>query len=185
MGYLATGASTCPIKDCDHIFFIGFMGAGKSTLARTLGTMFGRRYCDTDRLVIARSGTTIREIFEREGEDRFRERETSVLESLALERSLLVSCGGGIIERQENIELMRAMGHVVFLDISVDGALAHITNRSERPLLGKTRAESAALLDRRLPIYRSAAHTIVDINDKSFDEVALEVGGLLVEKGLL
>ena len=79
---------------CDHIFFIGFLGAGKSTLARNVGTMFKRRFIDTDRLVVRRCGKSVTEIFKTEGEDRFRELETSALRSLQSERSLLVSCGG-------------------------------------------------------------------------------------------
>ena len=95
---------------CDHIFFIGFLGAGKSTLARNVGTMFKRRFIDTDRLVVRRCGKSVTEIFETEGEDRFRELETSALRSLQSERSLLVSCGGGIVETPVNIELMHEMG---------------------------------------------------------------------------
>lgn len=72
---------------CDHIFFIGFLGAGKSTLARNVGTMFKRRFIDTDRLVVRRCGKSVTEIFETEGEDRFRELETSALRSLQSERS--------------------------------------------------------------------------------------------------
>ena len=64
---------------CDHIFFIGFLGAGKSTLARNVGTMFKRRFIDTDRLVVRRCGKSVTEIFKTEGEDRFRELETSAL----------------------------------------------------------------------------------------------------------
>ena len=94
---------------CDHIFFIGFLGAGKSTLARNVGTMFKRRFIDTDRLVVRRCGKSVTEIFETEGEDRFRELETSALRSLQSERSLLVSCGGGIVETPVNIELMHEM----------------------------------------------------------------------------
>lgn len=60
---------------CDHIFFIGFLGAGKSTLARNVGTMFKRRFIDTDRLVVRRCGKSVTEIFKTEGEDRFRELE--------------------------------------------------------------------------------------------------------------
>lgn len=94
---------------CDHIFFIGFLGAGKSTLARNVGTMFKRRFIDTDRLVVRRCGKSVTEIFKTEGEDRFRELETSALRSLQSERSLLVSCGGGIVETPVNIELMHEM----------------------------------------------------------------------------
>ena len=101
---------------CDHIFFIGFLGAGKSTLARNVGTMFKRRFIDTDRLVVRRCGKSVTEIFETEGEDRFRELETSALRSLQSERSLLVSCGGGIVETPVNIELMHEMGTCVYLE---------------------------------------------------------------------
>ncbi len=77
---------------CDHIFFIGFLGAGKSTLARNVGTMFKRRFIDTDRLVVRRCGKSVTEIFETEGEDRFRELETSALRR-SKASSLLVSSG--------------------------------------------------------------------------------------------
>ncbi len=85
---------------CDHIFFIGFLGAGKSTLARNVGTMFKRRFIDTDRLVVRRCGKSVTEFFETEGEDRFRELETSALRSLQSERSLLVSCGAALSRRR-------------------------------------------------------------------------------------
>ena len=103
-------------RGCDHIFFIGFLGAGKSTLARNLGRMFNRRYVDTDRLVERRRGRSVARIFAQEGEARFRELETQALASLKAERSLLVSCGGGIVETERNIALMHAMGYCVYLD---------------------------------------------------------------------
>ena len=103
-------------RGSDHIFFIGFLGAGKSTLARNLGRMFNRRYVDTDRMVERRRGLSVTRIFEREGEPRFRELETEALASLSQERSLLVSCGGGIVETPENIVLMREMGYCVYLE---------------------------------------------------------------------
>ena len=98
---------------CDHVFFVGFLGAGKSTLARNLGRMFHRRFVDTDRLVERRCGSTVTKLFEEFGEERFRELETAALEGLRGERSLLVSCGGGIVETPRNIELMHDMGFCV------------------------------------------------------------------------
>ena len=77
-------------RGCDHIFFVGFLGAGKSTLARNLGHMFNRRYVDTDRLVERRAGKTVTQIFESDGEASFRILETKVLESLSSCRSLRV-----------------------------------------------------------------------------------------------
>ncbi len=140
-------------RGCDHIFFVGFLGAGKSTLARNRGRMLQRRFVESDRLVERKCGQTVSQIFEAEGEQRFRtletealeslasERslrtlETEALESLASERSLLVSCGGGVVETPRNIELIHEMGFCVYLegDIALETeALESLA--SERSLL--------------------------------------------------
>ena len=123
-------------RGCDHIFFIGFLGAGKSTLARNLGRLFHRRYVDTDRLVERRSGMSISTIFEPEGEERFRLLETEALESLGAKRSLLISCGGGIVETPRNIALMHGMGYCVYLDGDLDDSIRQIRSLENRPDFG-------------------------------------------------
>ena len=145
---------------CDHIFFIGFLGAGKSTLARNLGRMFKRRYLDTDRLVERRAGHSISYLFRNEGEASFRELETKVLESLASERSLLVSCGGGIVETPRNIELMHEMGVCVYLDGEFDDSLRQIRSLASRPDF-RSREHAQRLYQHRRPLYRSAADLTV------------------------
>ena len=70
-------------EGCDHLFFVGFLGAGKSTLARNLGGLFHRPHVDTDRLVERALGASVAQIFETEGEGRFREAETAQLRKLA------------------------------------------------------------------------------------------------------
>ncbi len=134
---------------CDHVFFVGFLGAGKSTLARNLGRMFRRPFVDTDRLVERRCGSTVTKLFEEFGEERFRELETAALEGLRGERSLLVSCGGGIVETPRNIELMHDMG---FACIS----MATWTTRCAR-FAGATRAPISAA-----PSTPRACSSIVD-----------------------
>lgn len=171
-------------RGCDHIFFIGFLGAGKSTLARNLGMMFNRRYVDTDRLVERRSGKSVRRIFESEGELRFRELETEVLRSLKSERSLLVSCGGGIVETPENIDLMHAMGFCVYLDGDIDDSLRQIRRRDTRPDF-RSDEHATRLLEHRRPLYRRAADLSVDIRGKSFTEVSYLCAELLLERGLI
>ena len=101
-------------EGCDHIFFVGFLGAGKSTLARNLGELFHRRYVDTDRLAERIAGKSLAEIYEDDGEELFRQAETEVLHTLKSKKSLLVSCGGGIVEKDVNLALMREMGVVKF-----------------------------------------------------------------------
>lgn len=169
---------------CDHLFFIGFLGAGKSTLARNLGGMFNRRFVDTDRLVERRSGRTVREIFEREGEGRFRVLETQALASLSGERSLLVSCGGGIVETPANIELMHEMGYCVYLDGDIGDSLRQIRRSDTRPDF-RSAEHAAGLLEHRRPLYRRAADLTVDIRGKSFTEVSYAVAEMLLERGLL
>mgnify|MGYP002243491015 CR=1 FL=1 len=155
---------------CDHIFFIGFLGAGKSTLARNVGTMFKRRFIDTDRLVVRRCGKSVTEIFETEGEDRFRELETSALRSLQSERSLLVSCGGGIVETPVNIELMHKMGTCVYLEGDFEDSLRQIRRSDTRPDF-RSPEHAARLFEHRRPLYRQAADITLDIRNKSFEDV--------------
>lgn len=169
---------------CDHIFFIGFLGAGKSTVARNLGQLFNRRHLDTDRMVVHREHASVSQLFDTVGERRFREMEVAALRTLRSEKSCLVSCGGGIVECSESVALMRTMGKVVFLDLDLDEALSHITHPEIRPDLG-TYDEAARLLSHRRPLYEQAADYVLDIRGLSFVDVAYAVGELLYDEGLL
>lgn len=171
-------------RGCDHIFFVGFLGAGKSTLARNLGRMFHRRYVDTDRLVERRTGKRVTELFRTQGEEEFRLLETEVLAELSSERSLLVSCGGGIIETPRNIELIHEMGYCVYLDGDLDDSLRQIRRSDTRPDF-KNPEHAADLLAHRKPLYEQAADFTVDIRGTSFTDVSYAVAELLLERGLL
>lgn len=168
----------------DHIFFVGFLGAGKSTLARNLGTMFNRRYVDTDRLVERRAGKSVTRIFEEEGEDRFRVLETQALSGLAADKSLLVSCGGGIVETPRNIELMHEMGFCVYLEGDIDDSLRQIRRCDTRPDF-RSPQHAASLLEHRRPLYQQAADLTIDIRGKSFKDVSYLCAEMLLERGLL
>ena len=169
---------------CDHIFFIGFLGAGKSTLARNLGGMFKRRFVDTDRLVVRRSGKSVTDLFETEGEQRFRELETAALESLRHDRSLLVSCGGGIVETPRNIDLMHEMGTCVYLEGDSSDSMRQIRRSDTRPDF-RSPEHAARLLEHRRPLYRKAADITIDIRGKSFQDVSYSCAEMLLERGLL
>lgn len=171
-------------EGCDHIFFVGFLGVGKSTLARNLGKMFHRAYIDTDRLAERLACKSVNDIFEQDGEQAFRLAEERALHHLATRKSLLVSCGGGIVEREENCKLLHEMGTVVYLDGSLEDSLRQIQHPERRPDLG-TREHAAELYKHRRPLYQREADITIDIRGKSFDEVAVEAGGMLWERGLL
>ncbi|MGO5267280.1 shikimate kinase [Parafannyhessea umbonata] len=171
-------------EGCDHIFFVGFLGAGKSTLARNLGVLFNRDFVDTDRMVERMAKKTVCQIFHEDGEARFRELEAQVLEGLAKRKSLLVSCGGGIVEGERSCELMHAMGTVVFLDGDVEDSLRQIQHPEIRPDF-KDEACARRLYRARRPLYEQEADLRIDIRHKSFEQVTSEAGQLLWEKGLL
>ncbi|MDO4797124.1 MAG: shikimate kinase [Coriobacteriales bacterium] len=170
-------------EGCDHIFFVGFLGAGKSTLARNLGRLYHRTYVDTDRMAERMLCKSVRECFEQDGEDAFRDAETKVLEYLQHQKSLLVSCGGGIVERPRNCKLMREMGVVVYLDGDLKDSLRQIQHPEKRPDLGI--CDVKELYDHRRPLFRHTADYVIDIRNKSFAQVAEDAGCLLWEEGLL
>ena len=171
-------------EGCDHVFFIGFLGAGKTTVARNLGTMFHRRYVDVDHLVERRLHASVSKVLATRGEEAFRDAETRELAALRRRRSLLVSCGGGVVERADNARLMREMGYVVWLDGTLEDSLRQIRRPERRPDLGD-REHARRLYEHRRPLYEACADARVSITDKTFEQVAYDVGGLLWEKGLL
>lgn len=171
-------------EGCDHIFFVGFLGAGKSTLARNLGKLFCRPYVDTDQLVERALGMSVCDVFASRGEEGFRDEETKVLEGLASRKSLLVSCGGGVVERAENCELMHRMGVVVYLDGDLSDSLRQMRCPERRPDLGDI-SHAKALFWHRRPLYQQTADITIDIRNRTFEQVASESGQLLWERGLL
>lgn len=171
-------------EGCDHVFFVGFLGAGKTTVARNLGKLFHRTYVDTDRMVERQSHLSVSGFYVEQGAEAFRDAETVALESLRSKKSLLVSCGGGIVERSRNVALMHEMGVVVYLEGSLGDSLRQIVCPEKRPDLG-TPEEARRLLERLRPLYQDCADLTVCISGKTFQEVAYETGALLLEEGLL
>lgn len=181
---MTSGTGYVTHEGCDHIFFVGFLGAGKSTLARNLGRLYHRGYVDTDRMAERIMRKTVCECFAQDGEEAFRDVETEVLRRLSHRKSLLVSCGGGIVERADNCRRMHEMGVVVFLDGTLAGCLNHMQHPEKRPDF-ETSEEAARLYKHRRPLFEATADYVIDIRDKSFEQVAEEAGSLLWKEGLL
>ena len=154
--------------DCDHVLFVGFSGAGKSTVARNLGHMFHRCFVDTDRLVERRLHGSLPTLWHSRGEAAFRDAEADVLESLKAEKSLLVSCGGGIVESARNRRLLRELGRVVFLDGTFEDSLAQMRSLRRRPDLVDL-SHAAECYELRRPLYESVCVYRVVIIGKTFE----------------
>ena len=181
---LSAAAGYVVHEGCDHLFFVGFLGAGKSTLARNLGSLFHRPHVDTDRLVERALGRSVAEAFEELGEERFRDLETQVLREMTQGDPALVSCGGGVVLRPENRAILREGGFVVFLKVRADEAKSRIGDPSTRPLLGDAEAARKTNAE-RLPLYEEVADATVDTSGRGVTALAYKVKSILEKEGIL
>jgi shikimate kinase len=170
-----------------HVFLVGFMGAGKSTVARMVAKELGRPCIDVDELIEAHTGHKVAEIFALRGEQGFRDLESATLLSLEERPSSIVACGGGIVVRPENRAALHRLGKVVYLQVTTGEALARIGDAGSRPLLsGEGGAIAAtALLQARDALYRSVADISIDTVGKDAEAVAGEVASSLSHEGLV
>lgn len=121
----------------EQLFFIGYMGAGKTTAAEQLSARAGKEMLDMDAELERRSGCTVAELFARLGEAEFRQRESALLREIAGSHAYpIVSCGGGVPCSHANMEVMKTHGTVIWLDVPFDELLRRLQSDSgERPLL--------------------------------------------------
>jgi len=147
-----------------HIYFVGMMGAGKTTLGKSLARRLERRFIDTDKLLVERTGAPVATIFEVEGETGFRRREAALLQELSHDQDCVIATGGGAILDAENRRVMRESGTVVYLRARVEHLWERTRHDTSRPLLATDdpKGTLARLLAERDPLYREAAHVIVD-----------------------
>src|SRR5512137_2140794 len=161
-----------PIGSAETVSLTGMMGSGKSTVARELGRLLGRRVVDTDQEVERRARRTVAQIFAERGETSFRALEREVVRGLS--GPLVVALGGGAFCDPGNAEHLIRVGRVVFLDVSPAAAARRLGAGEGRPLAGQWET----LLRARLPLYRRA-HLTVPVDDLSADAVARRIAALL------
>jgi len=145
------------------------MGAGKSTLGRALAHRLEMEFIDSDLVLVERTGVPVATIFEIEGEEGFRRRESAALAEIAGRDNVVVATGGGAVLSAENREFMRAHGTVVYLRARVENLWERTRHDASRPLLRTPdpRATLTEILAERDPLYREAAHVIVDTGAQS------------------
>ncbi|CAM3357336.1 Shikimate kinase [Bordetella sputigena] len=146
------------------IFLVGMMGAGKTTIGRSLARVLGRDFVDLDHELESRCGVRVPVIFEIEGEAGFRKREAAALAQCATRRGIVLATGGGAILAAENRAVLREQGIVVYLRASVDELYRRTCRDRNRPLLATAdpRGTLQDLLARREPLYREVAHLIIE-----------------------
>jgi shikimate kinase len=156
-----------------NIVLTGFMCAGKTTVGRLLGSMTGREFFDTDIEVEVEVGSSIAEMFDRDGEALFREKEHSVIQRATARKNRIIALGGGAVLDPRNVEAIRRTGIVYLLDVSLSDVLARRTHEDDRPLLaGKNKVDIADLFGQRREAYVQAADVILDTRGKTAEEIA-------------
>ena len=160
----------------DKIYLVGFMGAGKTTTARALGSRIGWRVEDIDSRIEARERRAIASIFAQSGEAYFRDAERHVLGDLLQQREIVVATGGGTFVEPDNRALMLADGTVVWLDVPLDRVVQRIPVDGRRPLAAD-RVEMERLYTRRRLAY-AEAHLRVDASGPTAEVVERLLDGL-------
>ena len=153
------------------------MGSGKSTVGKIISDELFLNFFDTDDEIESRTGASIDWIFDLEGEEGFRKRESSILEEMVKQNSIVLSTGGGIIISDSNREMLSSRGTVFYLSTPISVQLERTSKDKDRPLLKNGDPEEilTRLQKERKNLYESVSDHVIDTENKSSQEVASEI----------
>ena len=166
------------------VFFVGFMGAGKTSVARKLARQAGVSALDMDTYIERRCDRKVKEIFAESGEAGFRAIETDVLRELAEGEPRLISCGGGVVLAEINREILKHSGFVVYLQVTAAEAASRISDVSTRPLFGDLE-QAQRVIEGRLPLYDEVADITINTAGRGTGSIAREAHARLADAGVL
>jgi shikimate kinase len=169
------------------ICLIGYRGSGKTTVGRKLADQLWQTFVDVDERLVQQAGKSIKDIFEQDGEARFRELESSVIKDVSALTEHVIALGGGSLLREENRKTLRDAGmRLIYLKCEAEELHRRIhsdpataANRPSLTQLGGGIEEIRKLLDEREPIYREMMHAELDVTHLTPDEAALRLVRLL------
>jgi shikimate kinase len=155
------------------IIFVGLPGSGKTTIGRQMGRRLGLPFLDSDSVIEQRLGCSIREFFDREGEERFRDIEQNVLDDLSKYHHGVLSTGGGAVLRPLNRQNLHTRGKVVYLRSTPEEVFRRLKHDMQRPLLqvDDPQEKLRALFNVRDPLYRETAHFIFETGRPSINRL--------------
>jgi shikimate kinase len=155
------------------IIFVGLPGSGKTTIGRQMGRRLGLPFLDSDSVIEQRLGCSIREFFDREGEERFRDIEQNVLDDLSKYHHGVLSTGGGAVLRPLNRQNLHTRGKVVYLRSTPEEVFRRLKHDMQRPLLqvDDPQEKLRTLFNVRDPLYRETAHFIFETGRPSINRL--------------
>jgi len=162
----------------NNIILVGPMGSGKTTIGKRLSERLSLDFFDSDHEIVNITGVSIDHIFDIEGEKGFRTRESDVLKKLCNMPNIVLATGGGSVILEENRELMKKAGSIIYLSSSVDQILRRTAKSKTRPLLEKSNNRRKTIIDiveARDSLYREVSSHIIDTNGKKLNEVIDEI----------
>ena len=118
-----------------NVVLVGMMGSGKTTIGKLVAKELGYRFLDTDEMIQESQGCTIEDIFFYAGESFFRKLETDLIKGMTNEKNVVLSTGGGIVTVEGNMDLLKAIGRVFYLDVNPELVFSRISGSLKRPLL--------------------------------------------------
>lgn len=157
-----------------NIVLIGMPGCGKSTIGKRLSKETGLKFIDLDEYIVERNSMTIEEMFEK-GEEFFRDREAEVVKEVSNNSRAIISTGGGVIKRAENIKHLKENGIIIFIDRSIE-KIVQTLDDSKRPLLKDNIKRIYNLYEERYELYKLYSDIIIsndDVVEKTIKEVRL------------
>ena len=165
-----------------NIVLIGYRGTGKSVVGKLISERLRMECISMDEKIVEKAGMSIPDIVENHGWATFRDMESEVVQELAKRDNIIIDTGGGVIERPENIDVLKANAFIVWLKASAGAIVSRIEDGTERPSLTGEKSfteEVADVLEKRTPKYMSAAHYEVDTEQLFPEQVADRIINIL------
>lgn len=157
------------------IVLIGFMGSGKSSVGKLLSKKLDMEFVEMDQLILKDSNReSIREIFKKDGENKFRELEKKVAESLANKKNAVISTGGGVVINEINIDNLKKAGVIIYLETNFDKVKERLEGVNDRPLF-QDKEGAVLLYKKRQPLYNEFAQVTIRTDGFKIEQVVDEI----------